>query len=136
MVTPEQSDAYTLVWEIDRGQTCAPSCTADDFKIDLLGPPGCAWNLSASLVFCRSFLDFHGLPNDEEVIGAVKKAFLTRVRTLKAKYALNLLQKHERQEVARKRRRYRRKYSVCCFHDYLLYLSCLIMCHYSCSNGD
>jgi hypothetical protein len=113
MVTPEQSNMYTVVWSVDGGQTCAPCCTVDDFKIDLLGSPRCAWNLSAARVFCRSFLDFHGLSDDADVIDAVSSAFFTRIRTLKVKYGASLRQTHERQELARRMRRYRRKYLVC-----------------------
>jgi hypothetical protein len=122
MVTPEQSGMYTVVWNVDGGQTCAPCCTVDNFKIDLLGPPRCAWNLSAGRIFCRSFLDFHDLADDPDLIGAVSSAFFTRIRTLKIKYDESLCQAHARQELARRKRCYHRKYFVCRVDNSVLYV--------------
>jgi hypothetical protein len=106
MVTPEQSSMYTVVWNVDGGQACAPCCTVDNFKIDLLGPPWCAWNLSAGWIFCQSFLDFHDLADDPDLIDTVSLAFFTRIRTLKVKYGESLRQAHAQQELARRKRRY------------------------------
>lgn len=113
MVTPRDADAYALLWNIDDGKTCAPSCTVADFKIDLLGKPSSAWNKSASRTFCRSFLDFHDLPENPTLIDSVKAAFFTRIKSLKTMHGVSLLQEHERQEVVKQKRRYRRKYLVC-----------------------
>lgn len=107
MVTTEQSAGYTLSWD-------EPSCTAEIFRVDLVNKPSCAWNISAGRVLARDFLDFHDLPNDPQLFESIEKAFMTRIRTLKTKYAFQRLPKHKQEEIKRKKRRYRRKYAVCC----------------------
>jgi hypothetical protein len=116
IVTQEQSNMYTLVWNVDGGQTCAPSCTVSDFRIDLLGSPHCAWNRSAGRTFCRSFLNFHDLPDKSDAIDAISTAFFTRIKLLKAKYEVNLLQQCHQRELAMQKHCYCRKYDVCQFY--------------------
>lgn len=111
IITLDQARSFSAAWSVDKGQTCPPCCTIDDFKLDLLGPLESNWNESAGRVFCRDFLDFHGLPDD--ATRDITSAFFTRIKTLKAKYKKTLLQQWERREIEKKNRRYRRKYLVC-----------------------
>ncbi|KAG1877158.1 hypothetical protein C8R48DRAFT_590945, partial [Suillus tomentosus] len=79
-----------------------PCCTAENFKIDILGMPKSKWNISATKVFARDFVAHHPSFN----IDSVQTAFCTHLRSLKRSFkqagldnvALSARQKEDRRK--------------------------------------
>lgn len=112
LVIRAQAIAFAAAWNIDNGESCGPCCTADDFRFDIEGPAHSPWNMSACRVFCADYIEHHKLPSTANIMKDIEHSFYTRLKTLRRKYVLHLLQQDRQAAVARKNRRYQRKSRV------------------------
>ncbi|KAG2103703.1 uncharacterized protein F5147DRAFT_580307 [Suillus discolor] len=92
----------------------SPCCTAENFKIDILGMPKSKWNISATKVFARDFVAHHPSFN----IDSVQTAFSTHLRSLKRSFKQagldNVASSARQKEDQRKERK--RSVCICLYH--------------------
>lgn len=76
-------------------------CTAEAFTFNISGTPHSPWNLSSGRVFAKYFIEQEGLESTPDRIDAIREAFATRVKSLRAEKSvldnLTLAQAMERQ---------------------------------------
>lgn len=114
-VSPANARGFAAAWDVDNGLSCEPCCSAENFKIDLLGNPRSPWNKSAAAVFAKDFISYHAaIPdNDADIFDEVMNVFLTRVKSLHLAYRDRLKSQELKNKIRQRARRNGRKYSVC-----------------------
>lgn len=112
IATREQLVTFGAAWDVDAGDSCGPCCSADNFKIDLLGSPHSSWNRSAARVFTDAFIQYQQLPRTSAVIQDVIDRFHNRIKSLKAKNKRALQPRLEQENISRSTRQFQRKRTV------------------------
>jgi hypothetical protein len=116
--TPSPSRLSLFASEWDKSGKGAKACqsTATDFKIDLVGGPKSAWNVSAGRVFADHFIEKTGSDDTPTMRKAVEKAFTSRVKSLKTQWKKDGLSRTakavERSKHSRKQRKFQVSFSV------------------------
>ena len=85
-------------------------CTADNFRPDLRRSPRSLWNKSASRVFALYFNDCQQYATHP--VPLIAEYFLAHLKQLQRQFNLMNLDEGSKENIARRRRRTRRKYSV------------------------
>ena len=87
-----------------------PCCEPDRFRPDLNSSPGTAWNVSATWVFARSFVDSDEYDCDD--VKLVARLFKTHLRYLVERYKLRIAAQAEQEKAQKAANRYERKRGV------------------------
>ncbi|THH15719.1 hypothetical protein EW146_g4801 [Bondarzewia mesenterica] len=92
-----------------------PCCIAQDFRLDLHGTPKSAWNVSATKVFAKDFIDLgtHSFKDLKEV----ENVFTSHLRSLRREFLKRKLDATEQEEKKREASRLERKRTL--FHNHL-----------------
>jgi hypothetical protein len=113
VATENEVSAFNRRWPPSR-EGWEACCTISNLRIDLHGPPRSPWNRSAARVFAADFASFHQMPLTPTVFDDVTRRFLTRVKTLKAKWGNHNQSFGDRLIQSQAARRWQRKRIVRC----------------------
>ncbi|RXW18468.1 hypothetical protein EST38_g7390 [Candolleomyces aberdarensis] len=88
-----------------------PSCTIDDFKLDLQGPPGAEWNISAKKVFLRGLMDAkaNDLSQYKPSAKVLERLFVSNFKNARAKLKWQQMSEPQREITKQAHRRAERK---------------------------